>query len=409
MDAGNRKCVVLGVTGGIAAYKSVVLVRLLVREGIDVKVIMTDSAQRFVDPLTFRTLSGNRVGVTLWSDPDSEIPHISLGEAGDILVVAPATANIIGKYANGIADDLLSTTLMAADCPVMLAPAMNTRMYLSPALQANLAQLKDRGVLFVEPVSGELACGDEGKGRMAEPEEIFEMVLLALEAGDTAKGGPLRGKRIIVTAGPTREYIDPVRFISNPSTGRMGYTIAAIAGSRGADVTLISGPVALDPPPGVKFIGVETADEMSAAVQALVPESDALIMSAAVADFKSREIADRKIKKENGVPAIDLVPAEDILKTVSGMRGDCLVIGFAAETNDVIDNGILKLKAKRMDIVVANQVDLPGSGFGTETDLAAIIDDPDDPPALAMMTKSELAERLLDRITDHPGFSRSSP
>ena len=222
---------------------------------------------------------------------------------------------------------------------------------------------------------------------MAEPEEIFEMVLLALEAGDTAKGGPLRGKRIIVTAGPTREYIDPVRFISNPSTGRMGYTIAAVAGSRGADVTLISGPVALDPPPGVKFIGVETADEMSAAVQALVPESDALIMSAAVADFKSREIADRKIKKENGVPAIDLVPAEDILKTVSGMRGDCLVIGFAAETNDVIDNGILKLKAKRTDIAVANQVDLPGSGFGRQTDLAAIFDDPDDPPARAMRSK----------------------
>lgn len=394
MNSFEGKKVLLGVSGGISAYKVVELARLLVKSGADVKVIMTEAAQKFVTPLTFRTITSNPVATNLWSEAGSPIPHISLSEESDMIVVAPATANVMAKLARGIADDLLSTTLLAARGSTVIAPAMNTRMYLHPITQRNLGQLKEAGVMVVEPGEGELACGDEGVGRMAEPSEI--MKVLEREA---AIQGELKDKKLIVTAGPTREYIDPVRFISNPSTGLMGYTVADRAAKRGADVRLVSGPVSIPEPFGVSVERVTTAAEMKQAVESRLEEADALIMAAAVADFRPSKKAAGKLKKKAGVPEFELEPTEDVLASIAGRKGDCIVIGFAAETDDVIDNARRKLIDKGMSLVVANKVNEEGSGFASSTNMAAVMAEDEENVELSMMSKVELADILLEKLS----------
>lgn len=390
----SGRSVLLGVSGGIAAYKVAELARLLVKADADVKVVMTDAAQQFVTPLTFRTITGNPVATTLWSDTCSPFPHISLSDEADVIVVAPATANIIAKLANGIGDDLLSTTLIAARGTMILAPAMNTRMYLNPTTRDNLRKIREAGVIVVDPCEGSLACGTEGVGRMAEPAEIME----AIERELTVQVD-LEGKRIVVTAGPTREYIDPVRFLSNPSTGLMGYTVADRAARRGALVTLISGPVELPCPAGVEMVNVVSAADMTDAVLAQLEGSDALVMAAAVADYTVAEPADKKMKKSQGVPDLTFEATADILMTVAPLKNGRIVVGFAAETDDVLENARKKLIEKGLDMIVANQVASPGSGFGTKTDLAAVISHGEEAAELEMMSKIELADLLLDRLS----------
>jgi len=387
------KTVLLGISGGIAAYKAAELARLLVKRGANVKVVMTESGQRFITPLTFRTITGNPVATSMWADPSSPMPHISLSDEADLIVVAPATANIIAKYARGIADDLLSTTLLAARGSVVMAPAMNTRMYLYPATRENLDTLRGRGVTIVDPCEGGLACLEDGVGRMAEPAAIME----ALER-EATRAADLVGLRVLVSAGPTREFIDPVRFISNPSTGRMGFTVADRAARRGADVTLIAGPTELAPPAGAKVVNVVSADDMKAAVLDNIDEADVLVMAAAVADYKPAEVAPRKTKKRDGVPRMELIPTDDILTEVRKLNRKTVVVGFAAETDHVIENAKQKLLEKGLDLIVANKVGEPGSGFATQTDLAAIISSSDEEPELSMVSKVELADLLLDRV-----------
>jgi phosphopantothenoylcysteine decarboxylase/phosphopantothenate--cysteine ligase len=387
------RTVLLGVTGGISTYKVAELARLLVKAGAYVKVMMTEAGRQFVTPLTFRTLTGNPVATTMWSDPGSPFPHISLSDEADLIVVAPATANIIAKMANGIADDLLSTTLLAARGTIVVAPAMNTRMYLNPVTQHNIAKIRGMGAVVVEPGEGSLACRTEGVGRMAEPAGIMEVVVREL---DTAVD--LEGKRVLVTAGPTREYIDPVRFISNPSTGRMGYTVAARAARRGAEVILISGPVDLACPPGVCLVDVVSASEMKDAVLENLEASDVLVMAAAVADYSPARVAEYKMKKSDGVPELNFEPTVDILKEVAPRKGGKIIVGFAAETDDVVENARRKLEDKSLDMIVANKVGEPGSGFGSSTDLAAVISKGDSEATLKLMSKLELADLLLDRL-----------
>jgi phosphopantothenoylcysteine decarboxylase/phosphopantothenate--cysteine ligase len=388
-----EKTVLLGVTGGIAAYKVAELARLLVKAGVNVKVVMTESAQKFVTPLTFRTLTGNPVATSMWADPSTPFPHISLSEEADLIVVAPATANIIAKMANGVADDLLSTTLLAARGTVVVAPAMNTRMYVHRATLDNLERLEASGVVVVECGEGQLACLDEGVGRMAEPLRIMEIIERELR-----RSAELEGRRVVVTAGPTREYIDPVRFISNPSTGLMGYTLAGRAARRGADVLLISGPTSLYAPPGVELLSVVTAEEMAGAVKDALAGADVLVMAAAVADYRPSDVAPRKMKKSAGVPDIKFEATEDILKSISTTKDSCLLVGFAAETDDVIENARRKLEDKKLDLIVANKVDAPDSGFGAETDLATVITADPGGVELKMMSKTELSDAVLDRV-----------
>ena len=387
------KNVLIGVTGGIAAYKIAELARMLVREGVNVKVIMTNAGQQFVTPLTFRTITGNPVAASMWSDPASPLPHISLSEEADLILVAPATANIVAKYAKGVADDLLSTTLLASKGTVVIAPAMNTRMYLHPATRENLAALRERGVVIIEPCEGELACGDEGIGRMAEPSTIIGVLEQELR-----RTSDLEGKSIVVTAGATREHMDPVRFISNPSTGRMGYTVAERAARRGGEVVLVSGPTDLPCPAGVRLVPVVSAAEMKRAVIDNLSGADALVMAAAVADFRPAARMPKKIKKRDGIPEIKLEPTEDIINEVQKIKSKCFVVGFAAETDNVVENARKKLAEKGMDLVVANRVGERDSGFAAETNSAAVISPADENVELAMMSKSDLAELLLDRI-----------
>ena len=391
-DLAGKK-VLLGVCGGIAAYKVAELARLLVKAGADVKVMMTESGQKFVTPLTFRTLTGNPVATNLWSDPGSPFPHISMSDEADLIVVAPATANIIAKMATGIADDLLSTTLLAARGTVIVAPAMNTRMYLNPATRNNMRRIGEMGAIIVEGCEGELACRTEGAGRMAEPAQIMSVIERELSLSVD-----LDGRRILVTAGPTREYIDPVRFLSNPSTGMMGYAVAERAARRGARVTLISGPVGLPCPAGVTLRSVVSAAEMLASVLENLEGSEVLVMAAAVADYTPVEKAASKMKKSGGVPELKFEATDDILKAVAPRKDGRIVVGFAAETDDIVANARKKLAEKELDLIVANKVGEAGSGFGSTTDLAAVVsvDEPD--PALVLMSKTELADLLLDRI-----------
>jgi phosphopantothenoylcysteine decarboxylase/phosphopantothenate--cysteine ligase len=388
--------VLLGVTGGIAAYKACLLARLLVRDGAEVRVVLTRSATRFVGADTFSGLTGRPALVDLWSAP-STVPHVALAHEADVAVVAPLTANVLAKLAHGIADDLLTATLLELRAPVVVAPAMHTGMWESPATRANLQTLRDRGVVVVEPVAGPLAAGDEGPGRLAEPEAIRDAVGRTIAAGT----GDLAGRSIVITAGPTWEPIDPVRFLGNRSTGRMGFALARAALRRGAEVTLVVGPGTLEPPAGPRVLRVETAEEMHAAVREVVGSADAVVMAAAVADFRPEHVEASKVKKESGPPEIKLVPTPDILSELGSDDRDLVLVGFAAETAGDMDAAArAKLEAKHLDLVVVNEVGREGTGFGSETNRAAIVAADGRDVAMRTWTKDELASAILDRVVD---------
>lgn len=389
------KTIVLGVTGGIAAYKAVELLRLLTKAGADVHVIMTKGAMEFVTPLTFQTLSMNPVSTSLFNlISEREIGHIMLADRADLIIIAPATANIVGKLANGIADDMLTTTVMACKAPILIAPAMNVNMYQSPAYKENEARLKGRGVLFVEPASGLLACGWEGEGKLQEPRVIFEEALTALAPKDLA------GEKVLVTAGPTREEIDPVRFISNFSSGKMGYAIARAARRRGAEVMLVSGPTYLGEPYGVAVTQVVSAREMREEVMAKAAGSSIIIKAAAVADYRPANRADAKIKKKAAPKTLELMKNPDILEELGKNKGKRLLVGFAAETGDLLQNAGKKLAAKNLDMVVANDVSQAGAGFNVDTNIVKLLFKGGRVEELPIMGKDELADVILDRVVE---------
>jgi phosphopantothenoylcysteine decarboxylase/phosphopantothenate--cysteine ligase len=387
------KKIVLGVTGGIAAYKAAELVRELVRSEAEVFVVMTHSAQAFITPLTFQTLSGNKVATELFSlIEESEIGHISLADRADLLVIAPATANTIGKIAGGIADDMLTTIVMATKAPVLLAPAMNVHMWENSICQENIQKLRGRGVHFIDPEAGKLACGYEGKGRLAEIPAIVEEVRSILSPRDLA------GETLLVTAGPTEEPIDPVRFLSNRSSGKMGFALARAARLRGAQVILVSGPSALPAPPRVKFIPVRTAAEMREAVLENLAQASVLAMAAAVSDYRPRGTSPEKIKKSKSELTLPLELNPDILCEAGQRKGKRLLIGFAAETENLLANARKKLAEKNLDLIVANDVSLPGAGFAVDTNIVKLIDRSGKVEELPLMSKEDLADRVLDRV-----------
>lgn len=389
------KVVVLGVTGGIAAYKAVELLRLLTKAGATVHVIMTRSAMEFVTPLTFQTLSMNPVHTELFNlISEREIGHIALADRADLFVIAPATANLIGKLANGIADDLLSTTVMATKAPVLIAPAMNVNMYQNPIYKENEARLKDHGYLFVEPARGMLACGWEGEGKLQEPQAIFEAAVAALMDKDLA------GERILVTAGPTREELDPVRYISNYSSGKMGYAIARAAWRRGAEVILVTGPTCIEPPFGVETVVAESAQEMRAAVMERLAGSSAIIKAAAVADYRPKQRSDGKIKKTDQPLVLELVKNPDILGELGRVKGERILVGFAAETEALVENARTKLTEKNLDMVVANDIGQAGAGFNVDTNIAKLVFRDGRVEELSLMQKEDLADLILDRVVE---------
>ncbi|HYJ60690.1 MAG TPA: bifunctional phosphopantothenoylcysteine decarboxylase/phosphopantothenate--cysteine ligase CoaBC [Actinomycetota bacterium] len=392
MLAGRR--VLLGVTGGIAAYKAAVLARALTGQGADVTAVLTESATRFVGPDTFASLTGRPALTSLWERP-GEVLHVRLAHEVDVAVVAPATANLLAALAAGLAGDLLTATLLEYDGPLVLAPAMHTGMWSHAATRRNVATLRDRGASIVGPVDGPLAHGDTGMGRMAEPEQILE----AVRATAAPPERSLAGRHVVVTAGPTHEPIDPVRFLGNRSTGRMGAAVAAQALARGAEVTLVLGPDTVDPPAGAAVVRVATAEDMRDAVLAAAAGADAVVMAAAVADFRPKGVADRKLKKDQGVPELVLEPTPDILAELGAARrpGQVLV-GFAAETDDVEATGREKLRRKHVDLLVANRVGTAGTGFGTDTNDAALLGADGDDVPLRRWTKTELAAELCERI-----------
>ena len=390
----KKPCVVLGVTGGIAVYKACELLRLLQKRGIDVFVVMTQNACRFVAPLTFETLSGHPVAVDTFDRPQTwEVEHIALAKRADLFLIAPATATIMGKMACGIADDMLSTTVMATRAPVLVAPAMNTGMWENAAVQQNIKTLRARGVEIVAPVSGHLACGDSGAGKLEDVEVIAERACELLFAKKD-----MEGLRVMVTAGPSREALDPVRYISNRSSGKMGYAIAQAAQKRGAEVTLLSGPVAIEAPLGVKLVPFTTTQELLDRASELAREQDLLIQAAAPADYRAKEVAPQKIKKQGGEPmTFTLVENPDVAATLGkAKRSGQVFVGFAAETNDVLAHAKDKLARKNLDMIVANDVTRPGAGFDVDTNIVTLITK-DGQEALPMMSKAEVAQRILDR------------
>jgi phosphopantothenoylcysteine decarboxylase / phosphopantothenate---cysteine ligase len=387
------KNIVLGVTGCIAVYKAAELVRQLVKLGADVHVVMTESARQFMAPLTFQTLSGNPVITEMFKlYEERKIGHITMAQRGDILVVAPATANIIGKAANGIADEILSTVLIATRKPLLFAPAMNEGMWEHPAVMRNVQLLKELGRRFVEPGSGDLACGDSGRGRLADIADIVDEIELMLSPSD------FTGTRALVTAGPTQEFIDPVRFISNPSSGKMGYAIARALRHRGADVVLVTGPTMLHVPRGVHAVHVGSAQEMAAAVDKHFSASDIIIKAAAVADYRPRVVAMHKVKKSDDASSIDLERTTDILADLGNKKGKRILVGFAAETQDVIANARDKLERKNLDLIVANDVTLMDSGFGSDINKATLLLPGGESVDVPAMPKQDLAHRILDCI-----------
>ncbi len=383
--------VLLAVTGGIAAYKSLTLARRLRDAGFEVQAIMTPAAARFVGPDSFAALTGRPVHSDVFDRPETVL-HVRLAHQAAGAVVAPATANVIAKLALGLADDLVTSTLLESTGPLVIAPAMHTGMWEHPSTQEHLATLRARGAMIVGPASGPLAAGDEGMGRMAEPEEIAAAVASALGPKDLA------GTAVLVTAGPTQEPIDAVRFVGNRSSGRMGYAIAQEAARRGAHVTLVSGPVSLAPPHGVEIVRVETAAEMSSQVGSRYESCDAVVMAAAVADFRPARPRNDKIKKEGGPPNLELEPTEDILAGLGKRKARQVLVGFAAETGDVLAEGRRKLSEKNLDLLVANRVGSPGTGFGSETNEAAILSREDADESLRGWTKAELARAICDRL-----------
>lgn len=387
------KTVVLGVTGGIAAYKAADLTSRLKKMGMNVRVVMTENAQKFVTPLTFQTLSQNPVAIDMFEAPAHwEIEHISLAGGADVMIIAPATANFIGKLAAGIADDLLLTTVLATTAPVIIAPAMNVNMYENIAVQENIKKLKERGYLFVEPAEGRLACGVYGKGKLAPVEEITEQMEAVLTKKD------LIGKRILVTAGPTCEKIDAVRYITNHSSGKMGYAIAKAARNRGAYVTLVSGKVSLPPLNGVEFISITSAAEMYEEVMKAAKEQDIIIKSAAVADYRLKESYDFKLKKDQ-MPSLSLEKNPDILLELSKDK-QFILVGFCMETENLIENAKNKLEKKKLDMIVANQLNEPGAGFGTDTNIVTILTADGKEEKMSLMSKEELAHKILDKVME---------
>jgi len=391
--AGKR--ILLGVSGSIAAYKAVDLLRKLRERGAEVRVSMTKHASHFVSRLTFETLSGLPLLIDEFAGGDkTAIGHIEITDSLDAALIAPATANIIGKIASGIADDALTSALTALECPLLIAPAMNNRMYSNPIVQRNIASLKEIGVRFIEPEKGNLACGTTGQGRLAETDRIIgELSSLFLPQD-------LAGQTVLVTAGPTREAIDAVRFISNPSTGKMGYAVAAAARERGADVILVSGPCQIDPPIGVKFIPVVSAGEMHAAVLKQFPQCDIVIMAAAVSDFKPSQVSDRKIKKDEAPDLLKLERTPDILKELGNSAIKPILVGFAAETDDLERNALRKMKDKNLDMVVANDLLRSESGFAVDTNAVTIFDRSGRRQELPTMMKSDAARIIINSIVE---------
>ena len=391
----SNKTVVIGVSGGIAVYKACDIVSRLKKLNANVHVIMTKGATEFVKPLTFQSLSQNYVVSDMFAEPKTwDVEHISLAKKADVFLIAPCTANVIGKIANGISDDMLTTTVMATTGKVLIAPAMNTNMYRNPILQRNINTLKELGYSFVAPESGRLACGDTGEGKLASPEVIVnEVVNLLQEKKD------LEGEKIIITAGPTVERIDPVRYITNRSTGKMGYAIAKTAADRGAEVTLVTGPTNITPPTNIKkLIKVESAQEMYNAIMENIDDNQVIIKTAAVADYKPKNYSDKKIKKSNDDLVIELDRNKDIALEVGKIKNDKILVAFAAETNDLIENAKSKIKKKNLDFIVANDITEKGAGFGTDTNIVKIIDKDGNIEDFPQMKKDEVATVILDKV-----------
>jgi phosphopantothenoylcysteine decarboxylase/phosphopantothenate--cysteine ligase len=389
----QKKNIILGVSGGIAAYKSVELLRLLIKQGANVRVMMTKNAQWFVGPLTFEALSGQPVCTDLFEkNGDASIRHIQWAEEADAVVIAPATANIIGKLSGGIADDALSTFTLAVTCPVIVCPSMNTHMFESRAVQRNLETLRADGHFIIEPESGTLACGTTGPGRLPEPEDILDRIAYYLSTKD------LKDKKVLVTSGPTRESIDPVRFISNPSSGKMGFAIARAAEYRGGEVTLITGPTHLPDPNNVKVIRIRTAREMARAVFDHMEHSDIIIKTAAVSDYRPKNPATHKIKKEKGELILYLERTQDILKEIGMRKKDRILVGFAAETENLEQYAETKRVEKNLDIIVGNIVGKPSSGFGADTNKVTLFYKDGTKEPMPLMEKDAVAHILLDRI-----------
>ncbi|MEW6327058.1 MAG: bifunctional phosphopantothenoylcysteine decarboxylase/phosphopantothenate--cysteine ligase CoaBC [Thermodesulfobacteriota bacterium] len=390
----SSKKILLGVTGSIAAYKAAELVRELSRQGAAVTVVMTESAGKFVGPTTFHALSGSAVYTNLFNNPAEPAAHINLPRQADVVVIAPATANFIGKMAHGIADDLLSTIVLAAQKPVLVCPAMNSAMYEHPAIKGNLEQLRKYGYLVVEPETGPLACGDEGPGRLAEPSTICEAIKTALEKKD------LQGRKILITAGPTEEPIDPVRFISNRSSGKMGYSLARVARRRGAEVVLISGPTCLSKPWGIEFVPVRTAAEMHKAVMSYFDRATIVIKAAAVADYGAATVLPQKLKKGTRNLALKLTRTPDILKELGRRKKRQILVGFAAESENLVAEARRKLQEKNLDLIVANDISASGAGFGFDTNQVKIITATSGVIDSPILDKEEIAYLILDKVLE---------
>jgi phosphopantothenoylcysteine decarboxylase/phosphopantothenate--cysteine ligase len=394
-DMGMRgKKIIVGVTGGIAAYKAAELVRILVKAGAQTRVAMTSNATRFISPLTMETLSGNKVIADMFDLETHPIAHITWGQESDLIIIAPATANFIAKMAHGIADDFLSTMMLASTAKILVCPSMNSRMLMNPVTRENIKRICERGYVVMDPGEGELACRTEGLGRLPDPEEIAEQARMMLAEHD------LSGLKLLVTAGPTIESMDPVRYISNRSTGRMGYALARAAAMRGASVTLVSGPTSLPPPSGVKFNRVKSAEEMKEAVFDCLGDIHVIIKAAAVSDYRPREISAKKIKKGAASLSIDLVKNPDILLELGKAKAssDYILVGFAAETEDILTNAVEKLRDKNLDMIVVNDITREDSGFNSDTNLVKIIYGDGSREELPLMSKDELADQILDRI-----------
>ena len=394
----NGKKIALGVTGGIAVYKAVDLVSRLRKQGAEVRVIMTEHAQQFVTPLTFKEISGNKVAVSMWdSNQEFNVEHIALANWADAFVVAPATANILAKMANGIADDLLSTTLLAAQAPIIVCPAMNTGMYQNSITQENIEKLQKHGVTVMPPAVGYLACGVTGPGRLPEPQQIVEFI----DAFFAKKDGDMVGMKVLVTAAGTREPIDPVRFVGNRSSGKMGYAIAQAAAQRGAEVLLVTGPSALEIPPNVNGVKVETTNEMLEACMSAYGDMDVVIKAAAVADYRPRDVADQKIKKKTD-DALTVVMDKnpDILKELGARKAHQILVGFAAETQNLLENAREKIVKKNLDMIVANDVTAAGAGFNADTNIVKFLFPSGEVRSLEQMAKTQVANILLDTVME---------
>ena len=394
------RSVVLGVSGGIAAYKAAELVRALRQAGAQVRVVMTRGGQQFITPLTLQTLSGHPVSTDLWDlTQESQIGHIELADSADVLLIAPATANVVAKLAAGIADDLLTTVALATRARLVIAPAMNVHMYESVVVQENLQRLRERGVRVVTPDSGSLACGYEGLGRLPDADVLVEAVRASLAPADLA------GESVLVTAGPTREYLDPVRFLSNRSSGKMGFAVARAAARRGARVVLVSGPTTLGDPRGVEVVRVDSAGEMAAAVDEHAPVASIVVAAAAVADYRPKRRAAQKAAKVQGATTIELETTRDIVAGIDRTRKDRIIVGFAAETGDPVERARGKLVRKRLDLIVANDVTAQGAGFDVETNVVTLVD-ADQTTSLPLLDKDDVADAILDRVVALRGERR---